>query len=148
MSAFRPHRLELSPSTSFAGAVLAVHATAAACLLATMPGVAAPALAILIVGLGAVSAWERALLRGSRAPRVIEVAGSGSAAVILANGKAIEVRPVRGIGVTRYWVALAPATVAGGAVFVTAGMLSPAQMRILRLWALWGRTPAAAWRPA
>jgi hypothetical protein len=66
------------------------------------------------------------------------------AVVILASGQAIAVRPVRGIGVTRHWVALGPGSLAGRAVLVTAGMLAPAEMRILRLWALWGRTPAAA----
>ena len=127
---------------------MAVHATAAACFLTTMSGVPAWGLAVLVLCLGGVSAWERALLRGSRAPRAIEVADAGSAVVILASGKAIDVRPVRGIGVTRYWVALGPATLAGRAIFVTAGMLGPAQMRILRLWALWGRIPGAMWRPA
>ncbi len=127
---------------------MAVHATAAGCFLATLSGISGPALAALILGLGATSAWERALLRGSGSPRAIEIAASGSAAVILANGKAIPVRAVRGIGVTRYWVALRSKSVAGRSVLVTAGMLGPAQMRMLRLWALWGRLPGLAWRAA
>ncbi len=101
-----------------------------------------------MLALGAAAAWGHALLRGSRSPRAIEIAASGSAVVILADGKAIAVRPVRGIGVTRYWVALRPASIAGRAVLVTVGMLGPAQMRILRLWALWGRIPRLAWWPA
>jgi len=127
---------------------MAMHATAAACFLATLSGFSGPALAILVLGLGAASAWERALLRGSRSPRAIEIAASGTAVVVLADGEALAVRPVRGIGVTRYWVALRPASITGRAVLVTSGMLGPAQLRILRLWALWGRIPGLAWRPA
>lgn len=127
---------------------MAVHAGAAACLLTTVSGFPGLALAALILGLGATSARERALLRGSRSPRAIEIAASGSAVVVLASGKTITVRPVRGIGVTRYWVALGSTSLAGRDVLVTAGMLEPAQMRILRLWALWGRTPGPAWRRA
>ena len=143
-----PQRLELTPSTSFAGTVMAVHAGAAACFLTTMSGMPGLALAVLILGLGAASAHERALLRGSRSPRAIEIAASGSAVLVLASGKTIAVRPVRGIGVTRYWVALGPTTLAGRSTLVTAGMLAPAQMRLLRLWALWGRVPGPAWRQA
>ena len=125
---------------------MAAHATAAGCFLATMTGFPGIALALLMLALGAVSARERALLRGARAPRAIELAASGAAVVILASGKAIAMRPLRGIGVTRHWVALGAGSFAGRAVLVTAGMLGPAQMRILRLWALWGRTPGAASR--
>ena len=141
-------RLELSPSASFAGAVMAVHASAATCFLATLSGFSGPALAALILGLGAASAWQRALLRGSRSPRAVEIQPSGTAVVILRSDKANAVRAVRGIGVTRYWVALRPASGAGRAVLVTAGMLAPAEMRILRLWALWGRIPGLAWQAA
>ena len=128
--------------------VMAVHAGAAACFLTAMPGIPGLALAVLILGLGAASARERALLRGSRSPRAIEIAASGSAVLVLASGETIAVRPVRGIGVTRHWVALGPTTLAGRAMLVTAGMLAPAQMRLLRLWALWGRVPGPAWRQA
>ena len=141
MNDSRPQRLELSPSAAYAGAVMAVHATAAGCFLATMTGYAGMALALLMLALGAAAARERALLRGSGAPRAIDIPVSGAAAVILASGEAIAVRPLRGVGVTRHWVALGPGSLAGRAVLVTAGMLAPADMRTLRLWALWGRTP-------
>jgi hypothetical protein len=97
-----------------------------------------------MLALGGISAWDRALLRGSRSPRAIEIQDSGTAAVLLANGEAVAVRAVRGIGVTRHWVALAPLSLAGHSVMVTAGMLGPENARILRLWALWGRTPGVA----
>ena len=105
------------------------------------------AAAFLMLALGAVLAWERALLRGPRAARAIEIDFSGTAAVILANGETITVRAVRGIGVTRHWVALGPRSFAGRGVLVAAGMLEPAAFRSLRLWALWGRTPGMAPQP-
>ena len=120
---------------------MAVHATAAACFLATMTGLPGVALALLTLALGGVAAWDRALLRGARSPRAIEIPAAGEEAlVVLASGETVAVRAVRGIGVTRHWVALAPLSLAGRSVLVTAGMLGPAGARILRLWALWGRT--------
>jgi hypothetical protein len=104
------------------------------------------ALALLTLALGGVSAWDRALLRGSRSPHAIEIPATGAAVVVLGNGTTIAVRAVRGIGVTRHWVALAPLSLAGRSVLVTAGMLGPAGARILRLWALWGRTPGVVAR--
>ena len=146
MNDARPQRLELSSSGAFAGTVVAVHATAAACILTTMTGFPGMALALLILTLGCVSAWDRALLRGARSPRAIELLASGGAAVVLASGEAVAVRALRGIGVTRHWVALAPFSFAGSSVLVTAGMLGPSSARILRLWALWGRTPGVVSR--
>jgi len=105
------------------------------------------ALALLTLALGASAAWDRALLRGARSPRAVELRAGGGAAVVLANGQAIAVRAVRGIGVTRHWVALASAPSAGRSVLVTAGMAGPAGARLLRLWALWGRLPRATAGP-
>jgi len=109
-----------------------------------MTGIPGVALALLILALGGVSARDRALLRGAHSPRAIEIQPAGAAVVVLASGETIAVRAVRGIGVTRHWVALAPLSPAGRSVLVTAGMLGPAGARMLRLWALWGRTPGAA----
>jgi hypothetical protein len=109
-----------------------------------MTGFSGMALAALILALGAVSAWDRALLRCAHSPRAIEIAPSGAAVVVLANGDTLAVRAVRGIGVTRHWVALGPLSLVGRGVLVTAGMLGPAAARLLRLWALWGRTPGVA----
>lgn len=137
-------RLELLPSSTYAGLILVVHGTAGACFLTTMTGFAGPALALLTLALGAVSAWNRALLHGIRSPRAIEIQASGAAVVVLASGERSGVRAVRGIGVTRHWVALAPLALTGCSVMVTAGMLGPASARLLRLWALWGRTRGVA----
>jgi hypothetical protein len=142
----RPQRLELSPSGAYAGAVLAVHAAAAGCFLTTMTGFPGMALALLTFALGGVAAWDRALLRGARSPRAIEIPASGAAQVVLASGETMAVRAVRGIGVTRHWVALAPLSLAGRSVLITAAMLGPSGARNLRLWALWGRTRGAVRR--
>ena len=120
------------------------HAMAAVCFLTTMTGFAGPALALLIVALGALSAWDRALLRGANSPRAIEIQSSGGAAVLLANGKRIGVRSLGGMGVTRHWVALVPTSLPGRSTMVTAGMAGPENARLLRLWALWGKMPAVA----
>jgi hypothetical protein len=128
----------------YAGLILAVHAAAAACFLTTMTGFLGITLAFLTLMLGGFVAWERALLRGSGSPGAIEIQASGAGAVVLKNGGRIAVRAVRGVGVTRHWVALAPAAFMGRSVLVTAGMLGSADARLLRLWALWGRTPNVA----
>jgi hypothetical protein len=109
-----------------------------------MTGFPGLALAVLTLALGGVSAWDRALLRGARSPRAIEFPPSGAAVMELADGGKVPVRAVRGIGVTRHWVALAVPSAAGRGVLLTAGMLEPEAARILRLWALWGRTPGVA----
>ena len=109
-----------------------------------MTGFLGITLAVLILMLGGFAAWERALLRGSASPRAIEIQDSGAGAVVLGNGDRIAVRAVRGLGVTRGWVALAPVSFTGRSVLVTAGMLGIANARLLRLWALWGRTPVVA----
>ena len=128
----------------YAGLILAVHTAAAACFLTTMTGFFGIALALLVLMLGGFSAWERALLRGHGSPRAIEFQASGGATVVLASGERTAVRAVRGVGVTRHWVALAPVSLTGRSVLVTSGMLGAASARILRLWALWGKTAGAA----
>ena len=136
------------PSRGYAGLILVVHAIAAACFLTIMTGFSGISAALLIFALGSVAAWNRALLRGRRSPRAIEIPAAGGALLRLANGETVAVRPVRGIGVTRHWVALASLALAGPSVLVTAGMLGPENARILRLWSLWGRMPgvASGWR--
>jgi len=124
----------------YGGLIVALHTVAAACILTTMTGFLGIALALLVLALGGMAARERALLRASGSPRSIECQASGAATVVLASGDRIAVRAVRGIGITRYWVALAPPGLfSGRGVLVTSGMLGAANARVLRLWALWGR---------
>ena len=145
MNGTGPRWLKLSPSRTYAVTILAMHATAAACILAVIPGFTGIALAFLVAALGCVVAWERALLLSPYSPRAIELPVPGleaaAASVVLANGQTLALRAARGIGVTRHWVALRPRALAGRSVLVTSGMLAPAAHRALRLWALWGRAP-------
>ena len=94
--------------------------------------------------MGAASAWDRALLRGSRSPRAIEVTGPDTAHLVLANGELAAVRPRQGSAVTRYWVALRISSPVRRSVLVTVDMLGKERFRLLRLWALWGRVPGVA----
>ena len=137
-------RLELSPSRWFATAILATHAVAAGSIVAVAPGPAGGALAALLVALGAAAAWDRALLRGRRSPRAIEIRGSGEALVVFADGSTAAAKAVHGSGVTRSWVALAAGSLTRRSLLVTSGMLQAGPFRLLRLWAVWGRVPGVA----
>lgn len=144
MSSALPLRLELSPSRRLAAAVVGMHAAAAGSVLAVAPGFAGPAIAALLIALGAAAAWDRALLRGRRAPRAIEISALGKAVVVLADGQAVAAAAAHGMGTNRHWVALATDAPLRRSVLVTAGMLRPDRFRLLRLWALWGRVPGVA----
>jgi len=109
-----------------------------------LPAIASLVLGGLILALGGVAAWDRALLRGRRSPRAVLLPASGAALLELADGETVAVRALRGAGVTRHWVALAPLGFARGSLLVAGGMLAPPQARLLRLWALWGRIPDPA----
>jgi hypothetical protein len=137
-------RLVLSPCIRFAVAILGVHLAAAACLLAVVPGWQGLALAVLVPALGACSARDRALLRGARAARAVEILRSGEARLVFADGATRAAEAVRGIGVNRHWVALKCGSPARRGMLVTGGMLAPGPFRLLRLWALWGRVPGMA----
>ena len=99
-----------------------------------------------MLALGVAAAWHRALLRSARSPRAIEISPSGDACCLFADGSscAIEARP--GAGVSRHWVSLRLQSRWGRSLLVVAGMLPPDGLRLLRLWALWGRLPGVARR--
>jgi hypothetical protein len=124
--------------------IVSMHVAAAACLLLAYPRLEGAALAALLVALGVAAASSRALLLGRRAPRVIEIAPSGEARLVRADGRHAPARPVRGIGVTRWWVVLRLGTPGRGGFLVSAGMLPSEPFRRLRLWALWERAPGVA----
>jgi hypothetical protein len=94
--------------------------------------------------LGAAAAWDRALLRFRRSWRAIEIRPSGEAFCLLADGGTAAIEPVRGNGVTRYWVSLRLRAPLGRSFLVAGGMLPAASFRLLRLWALWGKLPGVA----
>jgi hypothetical protein len=141
----QPLRLVLKPSTVLAAAVVAVHAAAGLCALAVLPGWPGQLLAATFLLLGLAAAHDRALLRGARAPRALEIGRDGSAMLLLASGERAMAAPLAGIGVTRYWVALRLSGLPGRrSLLVPADMLASEPGRLLRLWALWGRLPGVA----
>jgi len=119
------------------------HGAAAACLLLVLPGAAGVLTAVLFLTLGLVTARERALLLGRRAARTIEIDAAGQARLVRADGEASPARPLRGIGVARGWVVLRLGAPGHGGFLVSAGMLKSEPFRLLRLWALWERSPVA-----
>ncbi|MEO8718118.1 MAG: hypothetical protein ABI423_07840, partial [Burkholderiales bacterium] len=56
-------RLELRASRALAAALALLHAAAAACLVAILPGYVGISLALLVLALGVAAGWDRALLR-------------------------------------------------------------------------------------
>ena len=134
----------MSPCPAFAAVIVTAHAAAALCIALVFPGAAGATLAFLVLALGAAAAWNRALLRGSRAPRAIEIAPSAEASLVRADGRPVPARPLRGIGVSRWWVMLRLEAPGRGGVLISAGMLRSEPFRLLRLWALWERAPGVA----
>jgi hypothetical protein len=143
LSTALPLRLELSSCPALASAIVTAHAAAGACIALVLPLGAGMALGTLVLALGTASAWHRALLRGPRAVRAIEIA-SGAARVIRADGSEAQACAVRGIGITRWWVALQLGPAGRGGFLISAGMLESEPFRRLRLWALWDRAPGVA----
>jgi len=113
-------------------------------ILTTMTGWPGQVLAALILALGGFSAWDRALLRGTRSPKAIEILSSGGALVRLQSGESAALEAAHGAGVTRFWVSLQTALPARRSLLVVSGMLGEEAFRQLRLWALWGRVPGVA----
>jgi hypothetical protein len=136
--------LRLRASRALAGALVLVHAAAAACVLAAAPFAAGLAIAALLLALGGMAAWDRALLRGRRSVRALELPEDGTATLELADGSRVAARVARRRHVGAWWVTLPLQGAPWRTVLVAADMLAPAEFRRLRLWALWGRVAGAA----
>jgi len=136
-------RLVLRPSRALAAAIAGAHLAAAVCLFLVVPGLPGLALAALVAALGVATVWDRALLRGRHAARAIELQGDGRGSVEYADGARV---PVSGGGgrAGRAWVILDLPQRSRRHLLVTGAMLDAASFRYLRLWARWGRLPAAA----
>ena len=132
-------RLELRPSRALAAALALLHVSAALCALATFPGTPGSALAALFLALGAVAAWQRALLRGRGAVRAIELGAEAAATLELADGRRLTGSVAERRHVSSLWVTLPLRGAPRRTLLVAADMLAPAAFRQLRLWALWGR---------
>ena len=140
----RPLRLELTASAALAAVIMALHAAAALSFLTVLTAWPGSVLAALTVLLGAIVAWDRALLRSPRSPKAIEIYPNGTAKCLFANGESGVLQRLGGSGVTRYWVAFRLSALRRRSLFVAADMLAPGALRMLRLWVLWGRLPGVA----
>ena len=137
-------RLELRASRALAAAVVLVHAAGAAGMLLIAPGATGATLGLLLLGLGVFAAWNRALLRGPGAVRLLELGDERQVGAVLASGERLQGRASARCHVGPWWVVL-PLASPRRIVLVARGMLGPEEFRRLRLWALWGRVPAPAW---
>ena len=137
-------RLELRPSWRLAAALTLVHAAGAAGVVAVVPGAAGVTVGALLLALGALAVWGRALLRSRGAVRAVELAGDGAATLELADGRRLEGRVAGRRHVTALWVILPVRGAARRSLLVAADMLAPGAFRQLRLWALWGRVARQA----
>jgi len=143
VSGAQPLRLMLSSSAPLAATIVLVHAAAAACILLVLPGWTGIGLAALALLLGGAAAADRALFLGSRAPRRLEIGVEGPATLVCADGSTAPLVALGGIGVTRWWVALRITSGTRRSLLVPVGMLTPEALRILRVWALWGKLPGS-----
>jgi hypothetical protein len=140
-------QLELRASRVMAAFILSAHLAGAACLAAVLPGAAGAGAGLLVFVLGAVVAWDRALLRGRSSVRGIEL-GEGAAAVFaLADGRRLAGTVAARRNVNRWWVTLPLQGESRRSVVVTRDMLPAGDFRRLRIWALWGRTASMATSP-
>ncbi len=136
--------LELHASRALAATILVLHAAAAASIVAVFPGTAGAAIAVLILALGGAAAWDRALLKGRRSSRALELAQPGEGVLVLANGDRIRAAIGKHPAVNRWWVSLPVHAPMRRSIFIARDMLGREQFRHLRLWALWGRVPGVA----
>ncbi len=143
MSGSSSLRLQLAPSYRLAVLIVALHGAAGACIYAVGGGTAGAALAIFVATLGGAAAWDRALLRGGRSPRAVEISADGMAQVEFRAGSRCAVAP-EPRHVNRFCVTLPLPSALRRTVLIAADMLAPADFRLLRLWALWGRLPGVA----
>jgi hypothetical protein len=132
-------RLVLSPSPVFAAIIVVLHVAAGASAFLVLGGVEGGMLGAALVALGLAAAWSRALLRAKRSLRALEIGGD-ELVLELANGARVAAAAPQRCYVSRLAVVLPMRRT----VLVAADMLSPAEFRRLRLWALWRKLPAVA----
>ncbi len=138
-----PLRLPLDGSWTLAAWAVAAHAAAAICVTLAWPAPAGFLVAVLLALLGTAASWRLVLLRASSSPGTLLLGAEGAFAVLLRGGRRIDSGP--GVRfVTGHCVVLRTGSAACPTVLVAAGMLGPADLRRLRVWALWGRVPRGA----
>lgn len=130
-----------------AAVILLAHLAGAACLSAVLPGAAGAGAGLLVFLLGAVVAWDRALLRGRGSVRGVELRDGAAAVFELADGRRLAGTVAARRNVNRWWVTLPLQGESRRIVVVTRDMLPAGDFRRLRIWALWGRTASMATAP-
>jgi hypothetical protein len=135
-------RLELSPSWNVAGAIMVLHAAAAASVLTVFQGFSGFALAAGFLLLGVAAAWARALLRSAASVHALELSGNDML-LELNDGRRLPVELGANRHVSRLMVTLPVRRPLRRTVLVARDMLGAEQFRRLRLWALWGKLPRA-----
>jgi hypothetical protein len=131
-------RLVLSPSRALAAIIVVLHGAAGASAFLVLGGIDGAALCAMLLALGVAAAWSRALLGSARSVRALEIGGEGLV-VELASGERVAAATPQRCYVSRLAVVLPLRRT----VLVAADMLSPAEFRRLRLWALWRKLPSA-----
>jgi len=139
-----PLRLELRASRVMAAVILLAHLSAGGCLAAVFPGAAGVGAGLLVLLLGAVVTWDRALLRARSSVRRLELRSGAAALLELADGRQVGGVVAGRRNVNRWWVTLPLQGGPGRIVVVTRDMLPAGDFRRLRIWALWGRPGSAA----
>ena len=125
--------------------IVALHAAAAASVLAVLHGIAAALLALALFLLGLAAAWSRALLRSRASVRALEITGP-ALTLELRGGDRIAAQIAERRYVSRLAVTL-PLRQPRRTLLITADMLPATEFRRLRIWALWGRLPGVAAAP-
>jgi hypothetical protein len=138
-------RLTLVPSPLLALMIVALHAAAAASVLAVLHGIAAALLALALFLLGLAAAWSRALLRSRASVRALEITGP-ALTLELRGGDRLAAQIAERRYVSRLAVTL-PLRQPRRTLLITADMLPATEFRRLRIWALWGRLPGVAAAP-
>jgi len=128
-----------------AATIVALHATAAVCVLVVLPSTAGAVLAGCLMFLGLAAAWGRALLKSSASVRALEVSGS-EVTLELASGERIVCRPAGRRYVNRFMVSLPLRPPMRRTILITGDMLERDAFRRLRIWALWGKLPGVETR--
>lgn len=98
-------------------------------------------LGTLLLVLGTAAAWSRALLGAAGSVRALEVSGSDMV-LVLKDGRRVAADPAGRRYVSRFMVTLPARRPLRRTVLVTSDMLTRAEFRRLRLWALWGKVPS------
>jgi hypothetical protein len=139
----RSLRVALAPSALLTIVVVSAHAVAALCVLAVLPGVPGASGALVVLALGAASAWRRALLRAPSSITALEIDRAG-VQIELKSGARLQAAVAERRYVGRHLVLLPLRAPGRRTLLVTRDMTDAESFRRLRIWALWGRLSGVA----